>query len=128
MVPTGNGLGSTQPADRVGSHFQRYMRTCSSIPGWGWFGEQSIALWDCLLCYQLDQRICGHFFEIGVQRGRSAALAAMHASPEELLVMVDDVSMSHARQNLVKIKPSNLICLKTRSQDLHRHQIVEELA
>jgi hypothetical protein len=121
-----SGEHGSQFDDLTASHFQRYMRTCSSISGW--FSRESIALWDCLLSYQRCQEISGHLFEIGVHHGRSAALAAMHTSFEELLVLVDSQSLVCARQNLAAIKPSNVIYLETRSQNLHTYPIVGQLA
>jgi predicted O-methyltransferase YrrM len=107
-------------------HFQRYMRSCSSIPGW--FPRESIAVWDCLLSYQASRRLPGNLLEIGVYKGRSAVLAAMHAQTEEVLILVDMLPMACAYENVSSIKRSNVIYLEAKSQDLRHHPVVNENA
>jgi len=104
-------------------HFERYMRTCEAIPGW--FSRETVALWDCLLSRQADYGIEGNLLEIGVLNGRSAALAAMHARPEEALILVDKELTSAARENVSAIKPRNVAYLEMDSRELHRHPIAE---
>jgi hypothetical protein len=56
----------------------------------GWFHLAAAAIWDALLGYQEERGIRGHFLEIGVWHGKSAALLALHADPtSEVCVLVD---------------------------------------
>ena len=56
-----------------------------TIPGW--FGFHSYALWRSLLDYQA--RTQGDLFEIGVWKGRSAAVLASYLKPGETLHLCD---------------------------------------
>ena len=56
-----------------------------AIPGW--FGFHSYALWRSLLDYQVPTK--GDVFEIGVWKGRSAALLASYCKPDEKLYLCD---------------------------------------
>ena len=57
----------------------------------GWFSEESAAIWDALLCFQEHRRVRGHMLEIGVWKGKSAALLALHHDPQsEVCVLVDN--------------------------------------
>jgi predicted O-methyltransferase YrrM len=105
------------------SQFERYIRTCEAIPGW--FSRETVALWDSLLSHQVEYDIGGNLFEIGVFNGRSAALAAMHARPEEALILVDKEPLSAAQENVSAIKPRHVAYLQMDSRDLHRHPIAE---
>lgn len=56
----------------------------------GWFSVESAAAWDALLCFQERRGVQGHMLEIGVWRGKSAVLMALHSDPsKEVCVLVD---------------------------------------
>ena len=120
-APPERGVDGSGPG-----HFARYMRECSAIPGW--FFRESVAVWDCLLAHQRDRGVRGHLFEIGVMNGRSAALAAMHAAPDEVLALVDPAPMADARAVLAAIKPDAVRYLQARSQDLAGRPEIGDLA
>ncbi|MDF1825627.1 MAG: class I SAM-dependent methyltransferase [Verrucomicrobiales bacterium] len=65
----------------------RYFREAATLPGW--FFRRSCITWDCLLRFQEEQEIGGDFLEIGVWRGRSALLAALHAGEGDTFLLVD---------------------------------------
>ena len=93
-------MSRLMPADA--GQFARFMLECSDVPGW--FSRESIAVWDCLLSHQRYCNVHGHLFEIGVASGRSAALAAMHAAPHEVLALVDPEPMNDAHAVVSPIK------------------------
>jgi hypothetical protein len=69
------------------SQFRTYRDQFSSIEGF--FDDESQAIWDFLLAAQSGNGISGGFMEIGVYRGKSAFLGALHAQPSEPVVLVD---------------------------------------
>jgi hypothetical protein len=58
-----------------------------AIPGW--FGIHSYALWRSLLDFQDARHVRGDLFEIGVWRGRSAAVLAAYCRDGETFYMCD---------------------------------------
>ena len=66
----------------------------------GWFGVHSYALWRSLLDFQKAGGVRGDLFEIGVWRGRSAAVLASYQEEGETLYLcdlkVDDVAIRAA--------------------------------
>jgi predicted O-methyltransferase YrrM len=55
----------------------------------GWFAFESAAIWDSLLAFQEQRQFRGHLLEIGVYKGKSAALLARRTRGEEHLWLVD---------------------------------------
>ena len=55
----------------------------------GWFGFHSYALWRSLLDFQAAEGLRGDLFEIGVWRGRSAAVLAAYCRDDETLHLCD---------------------------------------
>lgn len=55
----------------------------------GMFSEFSMAIIDCPLSLQTVEKISGHILEMGVYRGRSAALLGRWLAPSKRLVLVD---------------------------------------
>jgi Methyltransferase domain len=66
---------------------EHYLLTFPDIPGF--FSIEAMATWSFFLKAQTDLDITGDFFEIGVYKGRSAVLGALHLRPEEWCVLVD---------------------------------------
>jgi hypothetical protein len=62
----------------------------------GWFMDQAAAVWDCLLCHQEANNLRGNLLEIGVHKGKSALLSAMHARRDEQQFLVDPVPLDEA--------------------------------
>lgn len=75
----------------------------------GWFNEESAAVWDCLLARQKADLLRGHFLEIGVYQGRSAALVWLHGRPRERIVLVDPYRLDEVRALLESIRPEGVI-------------------
>lgn len=56
----------------------------------GWFSVESAAAWDAMLSWQRRNGVSGNLLEIGVWKGKSAALLALHSDPSsEVLLLVD---------------------------------------
>ena len=70
----------------------------------GWFNEESVLAWDCLLGFQAATGRRGHFLEIGVYHGKSAGLAWLHARPGEEIVLVDPYRLGEVRPALEAVR------------------------
>ena len=121
------GLGARGSARRAAgpSALSRYMRNYFFQTD-GWFHEVSAALWDCLLAFQSQMHLRGNLLEIGVWKGRSAILQAMHAAADEQLVLVDISIQETMRRTIGGIKPSAVQYLQMRSSDLPTTQLYRE--
>jgi hypothetical protein len=75
--------------------FDEYMKHFSDIEGW--FQTPAIAIWDSLLSYQQERQISGNLLEIGVWKGKSAALAALHCQSDDACVFVDAMPLDEAK-------------------------------
>ena len=85
----------------------------------GWFIFQSYCLWRALLDHQQGMR--GDLFEIGVWRGRSAAVLASYRKPDEKLYLCDlrlDEAAVHAAIRSVGVEPANIVPLSGPSANL----------
>lgn len=100
------------------SAFARFKEEFREIPGW--FNPHSVAIWDSLLSFQRQVDITGHFLEIGVWYGKSAALSTLHAAPEETCILVDPYIKDEMRSTIHRIKSSNVIYAAKPSIDLVR--------
>ena len=76
------------------SLLDRYLKNYSRLDGWFW--PDSIAIWDSLLSFQKSSGKMGHFLEIGVYCGKSAALSTLHSRENEACILVD----SHIHKDL----------------------------
>lgn len=88
-----------------------------AIPGW--FGFHSYALWRGLLDHQAT--VGGDLFEIGVWRGRSAAVLATYCKPGEKLYLCDlDLDEAAVRQAIASVgaPPPAIVPLSGPSSDL----------
>ncbi len=85
----------------------------------GWFGFHSYALWRSLLDHQAP--IKGDLFEIGVWKGRSAAVLAAYCKEGEKIYLCDlDLDEAAVRQAMgsVSAPPRDLVTLSGPSSDL----------
>ncbi len=70
------------------SSLERYRRIYRRTPGW--FQWEAAAIWDALYEFHRAEGIHGDLLEIGVFRGKSAALSLLHTDRDrETLVLVD---------------------------------------
>lgn len=102
----------------------------------GWFSYPSFCLWNALLEAQAEAP--GHLVEIGVWRGRSAAVLARHRRAEEQLVLCDP-SLKYLDDpppgrtavlpglKAVGIGMDGVVVVATRSEHLLRHPIAAEM-
>jgi hypothetical protein len=97
--------------------YRRYMKEFSGLPGWFW--PDSVAIWDSLLSYQTASGKCGNFLEIGVFKGKSAAMAALHCRANEVYVLVDPIIQPQARTTMDILKP-DAVFFETDSVDFFR--------
>src|SRR5580704_13176347 len=105
--------------------FDEYMKHFSNVDGW--FQTPAIAIWDSLLSYQQEQRISGNLLEIGVWKGKSAGLAAMHCEAGDVCVFVDALPLDEAKASISAAVPG-VTChyLQEQSQFLARHPFVSQ--
>lgn len=97
--------------------YHAYRQHCASTAGW--FTEGAIVTWDALLAFQSERTQQGDLLEIGVLKGKSAAMLAVHAAPEEAVVLIDPALRQEAIDLVASAHPShNLLLLRARSQDV----------
>lgn len=71
----------------ISKTFDSYLKAEKDFEGF--FSDESAALFDIFLTFQKEYNIAGNFLEIGVYKGRSALMAAMHLQDEETFILVD---------------------------------------
>ncbi|GJM30479.1 MAG: hypothetical protein DHS20C17_31140 [Cyclobacteriaceae bacterium] len=82
----------------------------------GWFTYESQVVWDFLMSFQSASGINGNFMEIGVWKGKSAILGAMHLQNTESAVLVDALpDMSEATKGISLISNCNVETIACRS-------------
>ncbi len=92
----------------------------------GWFSLDSAALWDALLEYQASLKLGGHIFEIGVFKGKSAAMLALHMAKDENLLLVDPWTLDDVvRNRLLAVKPDNLLFCPMPSTAVWSSQVIQ---
>jgi hypothetical protein len=106
-------------------HFDEYMKHFSGIDGW--FQTPAVAIWDSLLNYQAEKQISGNLLEIGVWKGKSAALAALHCQPGYACVFVDALPLDDAKASISRVVPE-VTChyLREQSQFLANQPFVAQ--
>jgi hypothetical protein len=106
--------------------FQSYLAASVTLPGW--FFRRSSAIWDCLLSFQGAEDIGGNLLEIGVWRGKSALLSAMHARSGELCLFVDPVLHHKTEATLQAATEGQCMFMHTLSNALHRSPLMSSHA
>lgn len=96
--------------------FRRYTTEFGDVGGW--FSDEAIASWDCLLTYQQALGLGGNLMEIGVLKGKSAALLALHSRTEETCVFVDPALRKEATDVIEQIRGKNNIYYRQMSQHI----------
>jgi len=104
----------------------RYRKEFSWVEGW--FGTEAIATWDTLLTLQSQTNCCGNLLEIGVLKGKSAALLALHARPDEICIFVDPTLRKMATDVVGMIRSQNNIWISDVSQNLRTDPRLHPLA
>ncbi len=110
----------------VNSMLARYLKEFPNIPGF--FTPESMAVWEFLLGAQDELRVRGDFLEIGVYKGRSAALGALHLRPEESCVLIDINSVDDVARMIRSFHPANNITLQCYSAEAFHHPEVRNRA
>lgn len=88
---------------RIDEILEHYHQQYGDVPGF--FGLESQAIWDFFLRAQADLGVGGDFLEIGVYKGKSAILAALHLRQSENAVLVDLNPVPETRAVLEKVRP-----------------------
>ncbi len=100
--------------------YELYVARFSDVPGW--FEENAVALWDALLTYQAEQGLTGDLLEIGVWKGRSAGMIALHAREGERFFLIDDQPLEEAAALLAKAAPrAQYVCCQQDSRAFPKH-------
>lgn len=82
----------------------------------GYFADQSAALFDIFLQMQHHLNVRGHMLEIGVYKGRSAAMSAQHLRPDEKFFLIDCSNhLDDAKRNLDPLLQGRGVYHKQRS-------------
>ena len=79
-----------------------------------------------LLSYQQEHGISGNLLEIGVWKGKSAALAALHCQGDDACVFVDAMPLDEAKARISQVTPEACHYLQEQSQFLARHPFVSQ--
>jgi len=107
------------------NRFDEYKRLFGNVDGW--FDDVAACVFDCLLDYQEEEKISGDFLEIGIWKGKSAGLAALHCQPEEKCLFIDALSLEEAKENVSKAVPgATCEYLQEFSQCLARYPFLNE--
>lgn len=112
-LPARRGRGFREPAPAGESRLAAYAERHASVEGW--FTERAQAIWDFLLVQQARMGVAGGFCEIGVWKGKSAFLGALHLRPDEPVVLVDVNSAEDVAQELRAVHPGPVETYRGRS-------------
>jgi hypothetical protein len=102
------------------SRLDRYRREFEAIGGSFWDG--AIVTWDVLLARQAAQGVKGDLLEIGVLKGKSATLIALHARADETFVLVDPALRREAIEAIESIRGTGNLFVRDVSQKLGGHE------
>lgn len=100
---------------RLDEILDHYHQKYADIPGF--FGPESMAIWDFFLRAQADLGVTGDFLEIGVYKGKSAVLAALYLRQSENAVLVDLNPIPETRAVLEDVRPGANVYLECRSTE-----------
>jgi hypothetical protein len=92
----------------------------------GFFGEGSQAVWDYLLGTQRLMGVSGGFMEVGVWKGKSAFLGALHMTQDDPVVLVD---ISHPKKVVDEIRsfhPEKVVSFTGKSSLFRASKVYEE--
>jgi hypothetical protein len=106
--------------------FRRYKTEFGDVGGW--FSDEAIASWDCLLSLQHTLALEGNLMEIGVLKGKSAALLAVHSSKDETCVFVDPALRKEATDVIELIRAKNNVYYRQMSQQIRGNAELVSLA
>ena len=91
----------------------------------GWLHPHAAATWSCLFAFQDECGLHGDLMEIGVYKGKSAALIALHAKPRETVVLVDPMLRREATDIMGDIGiPGEVLAIRDLSENLAGYEQV----
>jgi hypothetical protein len=100
---------------RLDEILAHYHQNYADVPGF--FLLESQAIWDFFLRAQADLGVNGDFLEIGVYKGKSAILGALHLREGEAAVLVDLNPVPETRAVLEKVRPGANVYLECPSTE-----------
>jgi hypothetical protein len=116
-APT-KGPAAPREATDLG-RLERYRSEFAAISGNFWDG--AIVTWDVLFVRQAAEGITGDLLEIGVLKGKSATLIALHARADETFVLVDPALRREAIDAVESIRSAHNVLVRDVSQNLRGH-------
>jgi predicted O-methyltransferase YrrM len=116
-APT-KGPAAPREATDLG-RLERYRSEFAAIGGNFWDG--AIVTWDVLFVRQAAEGITGDLLEIGVLKGKSATLIALHARADETFVLVDPALRREAIDAVESIRSAHNVLVRDVSQNLRGH-------
>jgi hypothetical protein len=119
-------LGIGKQERQMTSQLQRYEQEFGDVEGF--FVPESQAAWDFLLTCQNDMRVPGSFVEIGVWKGKSAYLGALHCSKENRIGLVDIQDIGTVSERIKALSGAVVSTFIGKSLDFAQSPIVRELA
>lgn len=100
---------------RLDEILDHYRQQYADLPGY--FDLESQVVWDFFLRAQADLGVNGDFLEIGVYKGKSAILAALHLRGGETAVLVDHNPVPETRAVLEKVRPGANVYIESLSSE-----------
>jgi hypothetical protein len=89
----------------------------------GWFSDESQVIWDFLLSQQWNMSVAGGFMEVGVWKGKSAFMGALHMAPDQPVVLVDTSNTDAVVEAIRTFHPGDVVSLTARSSTFRSSDI-----
>ena len=118
-------LGIGKQERYMTSQLQRYRSEFGDVEGF--FVPEAQAAWDFLLGCQNDMRVPGSFVEIGVWKGKSAYLGALHCSKENRIGLVDIQDIGSVSERIKALNGAAVSTFIGKSIAFAQSSIVREL-
>lgn len=104
--------------------FAIYRQRFSSVEGF--FADGAQAVWDFLLGTQASMAVGGGFMEVGVWKGKSAFLGALHMRRDEPVVLVDIHDVSEVAEEIRTFHPENVVPFTGKSSSFRTSELYEQ--
>jgi hypothetical protein len=104
---------TSRPKSKDHSRLPLYRERFAQVEGW--FTAEAQAIWDFLFVMQSKMSVTGGFMEVGVWKGKSAFLGALHLMPNEAVILVDVSSAAAVADEIRKYHPGEVVVYTGRS-------------
>jgi hypothetical protein len=108
------------------SQLERYRREFGEVEGF--FEPEVQAAWDFLLTNQMTMGVRGDFIEIGVWKGKSALVGALHLRSDETAVLVDKHEVDQMANRIRSLEGPKVSSFAGKSSDFRRSKVFRELS